>query len=139
MKSPAIVIKVLGIPQAGFSSRLEGSLSPGKSGRILTSLQKLSKFLLIPASCQGFSIPNSGPRISHLQQSKFLNLQQRSWIYFPRQQSNISLSPIIKDLFSSARQLIILHAHTLHSYIINIDKTRFIASYISCNITLFFS
>ena len=96
------------------------------------------KVLIIPVSFQGFSIPNSGPRISHSQQLKILNLQQRSRVYYPRQQSKISLSLAIKDLFSSARQLINLHAHPLHSYIINIDKVHFIASYISCNITLCF-
>ena len=47
-----------------------------------------------------------------------------SRIYFPRQQSRISLSPAVKDLFSLARQLINLHAHTLQPYIMNIDKTH---------------
>ena len=42
----------------------------------------------------------------HRSCQKILNLQQRSRIYFPRQQSRISLSPAIKDLFSSAIQQI---------------------------------
>ena len=84
-------------------------------------------------------IPRKSLRIFNPQQSLRISHPQQSRIYFPRQQSKILLSPAVKDLFPSTKQLIILHAHTLHSYIINIDKTHFIASYISCNITLCFS
>ena len=120
------------IPHKRFS---EFPLYPRKVMKDSHSPQKLSKLFSRPTSHQGFSIPNIGPRISLSQQSKIFNLQAVSKdfssstikdflespasvkIYFPRQHSKISLSPVIKDLFSSARQLISLHTHTLHSYI----------------------
>ena len=125
-----MVIKVLGIPQAVFLSilqlqRLEGSLYPQESREGFSHPRR---------SCQSFDNPHELPRIFYPQQwSKDLSSliikdfesHQQSTIYFPRQQSNTLLSLAIKDLFSSARQQISLHAHTLHSYIINIDKNTF--------------
>ena len=62
-------------------------------------------------------IPNSGPRTSHFQRSKdSCNPLQQSRIHFPRQQSRFYYLRLSRIHLSSARQLISLHAHSLHSY-----------------------
>ena len=47
--------------------------------------------------------------------------EERVWVDYA---ARILLSPAVKDLFSSAIQRIRLHAHMLHPYIININKTH---------------
>ena len=112
------VIRVFPIP---LPSKDSHCVTPSRSHQI--SLDFPSKFLkqfgitLTTEFCQYSNFKTWRILTSQGKLSKILNLQQRSRIYFPRQQSRVLLSPAIKDLFSSARQLISLHAHTLHSYI----------------------
>ena len=53
----------------------------------------------------------------------FLSLAVKD-LFSPAAVKDLFSPAAVKDLFSSAKQQIILHAHTLHSYIINIDKAH---------------
>ena len=102
-------------PQAEFLSilqRLEGSLYPQESREGFSHPHRSCQRFLISSSGQGFIFPGSSQRF---------NYPQLSRIYFPQQCSKLAT-----------------YAYITFIYIINIDKTHFIASYISCDITLCF-
>ena len=120
------------------------------------SLQKLLKALLIPTNHRGVSFSSSGPRIYPSQQSEIFDPQAvrkdfssstfKDFLESPASVKDLLSPTAIKDFIISSYQGFIFLSKTATqltyitiTFIYHKHGLRFIASYISCNITSCFS